>query len=274
MTSFTSLRTVLVLLAGSAALTTARDVCPPNCEVGARYEGDDTVYCGQCESGYDFLNGNPAVCAKLPPNCIRFQREGEKCAHCVGGHLLSKTGVCVKCPGNCVCDPDEPSKCNGCPVGKGLNDARTECLPCLDTECNYCPMSYKQCVPHCDVGSVLASNGTCVKCLAEGCRCDPDAPHLCVICLSGHYLKEGKCIPCPDGCDRCTVQDDREICLRCNDGAPPLNGTNCMKREVECDAPDSTTNTVPLIAAVSAAVIATLVLIKARQRAPPRTHTE
>ena len=188
------------------------------------------------------------------PGCTHCS--GENVTECLGcGKGLRLVGsACKSCPSNCMmCSANV---CIQCAPNTHLSEDGTQCLsfcrrPCLKCTledgrelCSKCLAGYSvvgdgcqpdvNCNPHsnctvCPHSHVLVSS-ECEQCeVQEHCsRCSPHDSSVCVQCGRGHFLENGDCVKCSEGCQSCLSLSH---CIDCSPGSYKLfaNGSEVAR---------------------------------------------
>eukprot|EP01017_Pseudomicrothorax_dubius_P043815 TRINITY_DN7356_c0_g4_i1.p1 TRINITY_DN7356_c0_g4~~TRINITY_DN7356_c0_g4_i1.p1 ORF type:complete len:552 (+),score=25.67 TRINITY_DN7356_c0_g4_i1:67-1722(+) len=218
--------------------------CVINCE---KCTGPRPDQCIEAKVGYGIKNGTKDL-IPCPSNCHSCSSE-KKCATCSYGYFLENQ-TCISCPANCMkCkkekETDTAPKCLVCNSGytlvadgKSCKACDHGCAECTETKCikpmpkfyisksdlvSSCPDNCLSCgdsriCTRCFSEFIPTSYGWCERCsnLFAGCNaCQNDRCTACSYSSSKgrrYNLVDGKCIQCPEGCDKCT---DSNTCLLC-----------------------------------------------------------
>ncbi len=170
------------------------------------------------------------------------------CIACSRGWSLESTSsICFMCGTGC-------DKCSFTPIGnqqwrsKCTGSCQNGCITCnADYTCAKCPKAYglyngqcTSCGDSCDRCDVFqeswAGDLTLIKCTgycAGGCSSCAGDGLTCNECQKGYVLVEGKCWPCPTGCNKC-IAGQRDMFYRgwgtsCVDAFQPIDLTPTTK---------------------------------------------
>uniref|UniRef100_A0A671RA21 Proprotein convertase subtilisin/kexin type 5-like n=1 Tax=Sinocyclocheilus anshuiensis TaxID=1608454 RepID=A0A671RA21_9TELE len=217
----------------------------------------------KCPDG-KFLNGK-GECEQCDSSCRMCSGHGEhQCDSCQEGMFLSNSQRCVS-----VC----PRETHGNQTSGRCEDCSAGCLTCQDAHhCVKCKESFGplylqdgKCVAECKRGYPEAD--VCLSCAVGCASCEGEAnfclsceedyvrfKHTCVHqCPSKHFIKDGVCEICPNGCAACD-QTGKCTCEeyyflhedQCLGDCPKRYFTNveqklctpCHSDCAECDGPD------------------------------------
>ncbi|EPY17453.1 hypothetical protein AGDE_16248 [Angomonas deanei] len=167
--------------------------------------------CTACKSGHYLLNGR---CDNCPEGCA-VCRSSNICDQCEPGKR-ERFGLCFDCPMYCT-ECSDVNTCLACADGSFLKDA----------DCHLCPIGCGKCrsagtCDECDRFSTFDGHQCAFK--RGPLNCVTNTKGVCTLCDNGHYLEDGRCPSCPDGCEECTSAN---TCDRC-EANKKFDGVSCV----------------------------------------------
>jgi len=214
--------------------------------------GENSNSCSACEDK-TFLFFHNLVC--LPCNDSLYGQPGcgGKCngkhfaeygrisceeGGCIEGYYRSNEGICEPCISRdyhcskCSYYENETYqefKCLECESDEYIIDQYGRCNNCTMNNCEKCKFNEdrtKTICEQCKDGFNINKKGECDKCYNETddsnriCYgCDNDNELIQCWCLEGYYENPKDCLPCPDGCQDCTLnkETNKTECKHCKE---------------------------------------------------------
>ena len=191
-------------------------------------EGVDYLSFKECDSGYEYYNGN--------------------CHLCLPGMYKNIVGdsYCTGCSDNTFTDEYGKSECNYCEKGKQVSDGSTKCEDCGErffknditsiscSECMINQITYNttesQCY-YCSSGYEVINN-ECIACTTGYFKSLPQDIG-CLFCEDGKYSDIEASTICKSCPDNSVSNSERNRC-KCNTGYYDDNNNNCL----QCDNTD------------------------------------
>ncbi|ELP88684.1 protein serine/threonine kinase, putative [Entamoeba invadens IP1] len=178
--------------------------------------------CYQCKTGY-YLSNN--YCEKCFNNCIDCYNE-RQCLLCEDGYYLQDNGSCALISGisnHCNRLIKGGSSCALCDF-KYFRNAKGMCEKCIES-CANCNQN-STCL-NCEKENYLLTDST--KCVSyeELVNCTSKSQSGCLLCDTGFYIDNQRCLPCNSKTDNCTECVQYGVCVLCEDSLI-LKGEKCI----------------------------------------------
>ncbi|ELP91717.1 protein serine/threonine kinase, putative [Entamoeba invadens IP1] len=168
--------------------------------------------CYQCITGYFLIHNQ---CEKCLENCIDCYNK-EQCLLCQDGYYLQNNGSCSHVSdisNHCKRLIRGGSSCALCDL-KYFRNSKGMCEKCIES-CADCNQN-STCL-NCDKDNYLLTDST--KCISydELVNCTSKSQSGCLLCNTGFYIDNQKCLPCNTKTDNCTECVQYGVCVLCED---------------------------------------------------------
>ncbi|KAL4454048.1 hypothetical protein ABPG73_009847 [Tetrahymena malaccensis] len=206
---------------------------------------DSPTKCLSCTpaQSYTFDSSNNSCNSICDSSCktCSLPNNSSSCLSCNNGYYLNPSNQCQQCQvpcGNCI---DSPTKCLTCTPAQNytFDSSNNSCNVKCDSSCKTCslPNNSSSCLS-CNNGQYLNASNQCLPCQAPCGNCI-DSPTKCLSCTPAQNYtfdsSNNSCsVICDSSCKTCSIPNNSNSCLSCNNGYY-LNASNqCLTCQVPC----------------------------------------
>ncbi|MCQ2816506.1 MAG: hypothetical protein MJ252_04480 [archaeon] len=228
------------------------DTCNTTCLEGCINCTQDKGECLQCKEDYYLKNKTCFKCGEYCDKCLNEtycieckdpSKYSDLCNLTCPEHCsFNSSRKCDRKSGDCFSCEEyfEGNKCNNCVLGKYSDLCNKDCNKGCNLNISNCDRKEGNCT--CLKGFWKSDCSSKCNENNEGCLECIQSDGKCILCESGYYLEDNKCIKCPSSCKgNC----NKTYCSECNEGyygdicqyncSLHCINTTCNKSTGKCD---------------------------------------